>query len=270
VPANAAPAAPEVSEEAATGAASGQPAGTQPQTATKQDAKRVAVARPSAPVAEVAVPARLQSEIPCAAQLAGYGRRKQAVCYDTLTGGGRGPDLVVIPAGGAAQVFALGRTEVSIADYSLFCERTGTCKVPEGAADRPITGISLEDAQNYVAWLSSVSGAVYRLPTDAEWTYAVGAQGGAADVSSINCSVEIGGKKVRGVALEPVQSGKANGWGLYNYLGNAQEYVVGDSFIAARGGAYSDAMSNCAPESSRPHSGAADPITGLRVVREIG
>lgn len=270
-PTSAAPAAANVSEESATTAASGEPAGTQPQSAaTKQDAKRVAAVRPSAPVAEVAVPARLQSEIPCAAQLAGYGRRKQAVCYDTLTGGGRGPDLVVIPAGGGAQVFALGRTEVSIADYSLYCERTGTCKVPEGAADRPITSISLEDAQNYVAWLSSASGAVYRLPTDAEWSYAIGAAGGAADVSSINCSVEIAGKKVRGVALEPVQSGKANSWGLYNYLGNAQELVVGDSFIAARGGAFSDNMSACAPDTSRPHSGAADPVTGLRVVREIG
>src|SRR5690606_23180880 len=107
-------------------------------------------------------------------------------------------------------------------------------------------------------------------PTDAEWSYAVNAQGRGADVSSINCSVEIGGKKVRGVALEPVQSGKANDWGLYNYLGNAQELVVGDSFIAARGGAYSDSMSACAPDSSRPHSGAADAVTGLRVVREIG
>jgi hypothetical protein len=271
VPTNAAPAASDASEESATTAASGEAAGTQPQTAVaKQDAKRVAAVRPAAPVAEVPVPARLQSEIPCSAQLAGYGRRKQAVCYDTLTGGGRGPDLVVIPASGGGHVFAVGRTELSIADYSLYCERTGACKVPEGAADRPVTSISLEDAQNYVAWLSSASGAVYRLPTDTEWSYAVGAQGGAADVSSINCSVEIGGKKVRGVALEPVQSGKANGWGLYNYLGNAQELVVGDSFIAARGGAFSDAMSACAPESSRPHSGAADPITGLRVVREIG
>lgn len=271
VPTNAAPAAPNALEESATTAANGQAAGTQPQTAAaKQDAKRVAAVRPAAPVAEVAVPARLQSEIPCSAQLAGYGRRRQAVCYDTLTGGGRGPDLVVIPASSGGHVFAVGRTELSIADYALYCERSGACKVPDGTADRPITSISLEDAQNYVAWLSSASGAVYRLPTDAEWSYAVGAKGGTADVSSINCSVEIGGKKVRGVALEPVQSGKANGWGLYNYLGNAQELVVGDSFIAARGGAFSDSMSACAPESSRPHSGAADPITGLRVVREIG
>jgi serine/threonine protein kinase len=249
-----------------------QVASAQPQAAqTSRGSQRATAARPSTPVAEVAVPERLKPEIPCTPQLAGYGRRKQAVCYDTLDGGGRGPDLVVIPANGdGGKVFAVGRTEVSIADYALYCERTGACKVPDGPRDRPITGISLEDAQNYVAWLSSVSGAVYRLPTDAEWTYAVHAQGRGADTSSVNCVVEIGGKKVRGVALEPVESGKANGWGLYNYLGNAQELVVGENFIAARGGAYSDNMSSCSPETSRPHSGAADAVTGLRLVREIG
>lgn len=270
-PASAAPGTPDASEQAAT-TASEQSVDAQPQAArSERSTQRVAASRSETSVAEVAVPTRKQPEIACSARLAGYGRRRQAVCYDTLDGDGRGPDLVVIPAGGAnGNVFALGRTEISISEYALYCERTGKCTPPAGPGDRPVTNISLEDAQNYVAWLSSASGAVYRLPTDAEWTHAVNAQGRGADVSSINCSVEIGGKKVRGVALEPVQSGKANDWGLYNYLGNAQELVVGDSFIAARGGAYSDSMSACAPESSRPHSGAPDAITGIRVVREIG
>src|SRR5690606_4871479 len=144
------------------------------------------------------------------------------------------------PAGGtSAKPFALGRTELSNADFALYCTRTGACEPPKGEADYPVTGITLEDAQNYLAWVSSVSGAVYRLPTSDEWTYAVNAGGASAAQSSINCLVEIGGKKVRGIALEPVQSGSANRWGLYNYLGNAQEWVVGDSFIAARGGAFS-------------------------------
>jgi serine/threonine protein kinase len=249
-----------------------QTAEVQQQTArTDRSTQRpAAAAQPATAVAEVPAPTRKQSEIPCTAQLAGYGKRRQAVCYDTLDGDGRGPDLVVIPAGPDGKVFAIGRTELSIGDYSLYCERTGKCKAPAGSADLPVTNISLEDAQNYVYWLSSVSGAIYRLPTDAEWTHAVKAQGRAADTSSINCSVEIGGKKVRGLALEPVESGKANDWGLYNYLGNAQELVLAESFVAARGGAYSDNMSACAPESIRRHTGAADPITGLRVVREIG
>jgi hypothetical protein len=246
-------------------------AGAQPTSSARTQA-RVAVARTeSADVEQQATVERLPPEIPCSAKLAGYGRRRQAICYDTFDGGGRGPDLVVIPAGGAsAAPYALGRTEVSNADFALYCSRTGSCKAPTGAPDQPVTNISLEDAQNYLAWISSVSGAVYRLPTNEEWTHAVNAGGANADRSSINCTVEIGGKKVRGLALEPVQSGSANQWGLFNYLGNAQEWVVGDSFIAARGGAYSDNVSACTPDATRIHSGSADPVTGLRVLRELG
>ena len=219
---------------------------------------------------EQAATPRVPSEIPCADRLAGYGKRKQAVCYDTFDGGGRGPDLVVIPAGGAvAKPLAIGRTEVSNADYAVYCSRTGHCTAPAGAPDYPATGISIEDARGYVAWLSQVTGAAYRLPTDGEWTYAVTAQGGGTDVNSVNCVVEIGGKKVRGVELEPVQSGSPNGWGLYNTLGNAQEWVVSGGAVLAQGGAFSDNMSSCTPDSKRPHANAGDPVTGLRVIREL-
>jgi formylglycine-generating enzyme required for sulfatase activity len=192
------------------------------------------------------------------------------VCYDTFDGGGRGPDLVVIPAGpNIAKPLAVGRTEISNADYATYCSRTGRCSAPTGPGEYPVTGISLDDARSYVAWLSQVTGAPYRLPTDGEWTYAVTAQGGNTDVSSVNCVVEIGGKKVRGVALEPVQSGSPNGWGLYNALGNAQEWALSGNSALVRGGAFSDNMSFCAADSKRAHADAGDAVTGLRVVREL-
>ena len=235
-----------------------------------QNNSRLAMSRPGQPGSEQAGTARVPSEIPCADRLAGYGKRKQAVCYDTFDGGGRGPDLVVIPAGGGvAKPLAIGRTEVSNADYAAYCSRTGRCTPPAGAPEYPATGISIEDARAYVGWLSQVTGAAYRLPTDGEWTYAVTAQGGSTDVNSVNCLVEIGGKKVRGVALEPVQSGSPNGWGLYNTLGNAQEWVVSGGAVLAQGGAFSDNMSSCTPDSKRPHANAGDSVTGLRVIREL-
>ena len=213
---------------------------------------------------------RVPSEIPCADRLAGYGKRKQAICYDTFDGGGRGPDLVVIPSGAAsAKPFAFGRTEVSNSDYAVFCARTSKCKAPTGDAGYPVTGVSIDDARAYATWLSQVTGATYRLPTDGEWTYAVTAQGGSTDVSSVNCRVEIGGKKVRGVALEPVQSGSSNGWGLYNTLGNAQEWVISGSSTLVQGGAFSDNMSSCTLDSKRPHGEAGDAVTGIRLVREL-
>jgi non-specific serine/threonine protein kinase len=260
----------------ATGAVAGTGAGASGASAAGGSARggqagsRGAMARPGTTSGEQASGPRLPPDIPCTDRLAGYGKRKQAVCYDTFDGGGRGPDLVVVPSGGAfAKPFAVGRLEISNADYATYCTRTGRCTAPSGAAEYPVTSLSIEDARTYVTWLSQVTGAPYRLPTDAEWTYAVTAQGGNADVSSVNCLVEIGGKKVRGVALEPVQSGSANGWGLYNSLGNAQEWVVSGASTLVRGGAFSDNMSSCTPDSRRAHGEAGDPITGLRVVREL-
>jgi serine/threonine protein kinase len=258
------------------GTASGQGAGDAPATAsgrsTGQSSTHVAMVRPAAGAAsaEQAGTARAAPDIECSERLAGYGRRKQAICYDTFNGGGRGPDLVVIPSGsGITKAFGLGRTEVSNADYAVFCTRSGHCAAPSGQPDYPVVNISLNDAKAYVTWLSQVTGVTYRLPTDSEWTYAATAQGGAIDSSSVNCLVEIGGKKVRGEALEPVQSGSPNSWGLFNALGNAQEWVVVGSDALVRGGAYSDNMSSCTPDSKRSHAEAGDAVTGLRVVREI-
>jgi len=235
-----------------------------------QGSTRVAMSRQGQPAADQAGTARLPPDIACSDRLAGYGRRKQAVCYDTFDGGGRGPDLVVIPAGGAVtKAFALGRTEVSNADYSAYCTRTGHCKPPEGQSEYPATNISIDDARAYVTWLSKVTGAQYRIPNDGEWTYAVTAQGGNPDLSSVNCLVEIGGKKMRGDAPEPVQSGTSNTWGLYNTLGNVQEWVLSGTSTLVRGGAFSDSLSSCTPDFKRAHLDAGDAITGLRVVREI-
>lgn len=233
---------------------------------------RLAMARPgsAAPADQAGAGPRLPPEIACSDRLAGYGRRRQAVCYDTFSGGGRGPDLVVIPPGGGnAKPFALGRTEVSNADYGIFCTRTGHCPAPTAQADYPVTNLSLDDAKAYVKWLSQATGENYRLPTDSEWTYAVTAQGGNTDLSSVNCLVEIGGKKVKGEALEPVLSGSANGWGLYNAVGNAQEWVLTGSEALVRGGAYSDNLSSCTPDAKRSHPDAGDAVTGVRVLREL-
>ena len=133
----------------------------------------------------------------------------------------------------------------------------------------PITSISLADAQRYTEWLSQKTGGVYRLPTDVEWSYAANANGGAADRSSVNCVVEVNGQKLRGLNLEAVKSGATNAWGLYNSVGNAQEWVRSGTSVSVRGGAFSDNVSQCTPTASHPHPGSPDPLTGFRVLREL-
>ena len=65
-----------------------------------------------------------------------------------------------------------------------------------------------------------------------------------------------------------VKSGKSNGWGLKNYVGNVQEWVLDGNTSYVRGGAYTDAHSKCDISLERASDGSADEVTGFRLVRD--
>ncbi|HKK16046.1 MAG TPA: protein kinase [Gammaproteobacteria bacterium] len=205
----------------------------------------------------------------CNSKLAGYGKRAKAICYDLVNAGWRGPLMVVIPSGGDIQKpFAIGKYEISIGDYSKYCALTGRCKpiTDKDRFDEPQTGISLKDAENYAAWLSERTGKHYRLPTAEEWEYAANANG-EQPRKDFNCRVALGEKVIKGNGTVSVISGQQNGWGLKNYVGNVQEWVIdGNNTVKARGGAFEDSFSNCDISLERPHDGHADDSTGFRLI----
>ncbi len=228
----------------------------------------------------------------CAADLAGRGRESDGVCYDLLAGGDRATPMVVVPGGkNLDNAYAIGKYETSIAEFNAFCERSGECPpLAERDTQLPVTGVPREAAERYARWLSeqasSSSGdrVVYRLPTDKEWRHAADA-GGIRATKGINCrtsgkagiasgllagrsgSVSLGAPLGR--ALVSATFGEENGWGVVNPVGNAQEWVVTDGGLAARGGAYSDKASRCTVAYSRSHDGSADERTGFRLLREL-
>ena len=208
---------------------------------------------------------------PCEAKLAGHGKRKAGTCFYFVSGKEPGPFLVVVPAGaGFAKPFAVGKFEVSVADFNRYCTMSGKCApLPGQDAVLPVTGITLAQAQEYTQWLAERTGQKFRLPSNQEWTYAANA-GGDQPKKDYNCRVEQAGQVLKGQATMGVNTGKANGWGLYNYVGNAQEWVVDGSSIAARGGAYEDMFSKCDVTLEKAHAGTADKATGFRVVLDLG
>ena len=212
----------------------------------------------------------MESDSECTKRLAGYGKRAKAICFDMIHKSARGPLMVVIPNGDAYEKpFAIAKYEISVSDWSKYCILSGTCKPIKDKDKRndPIRNISLQEAKDYASWLSERTGKIYRIPTKSEWEYAANA-GGKQPKKDFNCRVSVNQKLIKGTGIVSVKSGKSNGWGLKNYVGNVQEWVMDEKALLVRGGAYTDAHSKCAISLEREHKGEGDEATGFRLIRE--
>jgi Sulfatase-modifying factor enzyme 1 len=175
----------------------------------------------------------------CSTIMAGHGKRAKAVCYDLVYTGWHGPLMVVVPPGESFNAtFAIGRYEISVGDYSKYCTLSSKCK-PETNKERhndPLVDITIAQTKEYIQWLSERTGKNYRLPKKDEWVYAANADDNQPK-KDVNCRLELNGKLLKGAGINSVKSGKSNGWGLRNYIGNVQEWVTDDSgnFLATGG-----------------------------------
>lgn len=114
---------------------------------------------------------------------------------------------------------------------------------PYGAPDRgfghqgyPALSMTYYSAQTFCKWLSAKTGKAYRLPTEAEWQYAAIA-GGTGVYQPISEYAWVQGNSQK--KTHPIKTKKANGWGLYDMLGNAGEWctdVKGEQVLC--GGTY--------------------------------
>ena len=176
------------------------------------------------------------------------------------------PEMVVLAGGG----LAMGRYEVTVGEYRAFASAAGggagggCLTVGDGDSWRdpgypqtdrhPVTCVSWNDAQEYVAWLSRRTGATYRLPTAAEWERAA-----AGTPAGVGC----GDRRLDEGAC-PVGSYGANAAGLSDMVGNLWEWTSdcseGDcGYRVGRGGAWLGR-----PGDRRPGARVLDPA-GLRV-----
>nr|VFJ50219.1 MAG: Formylglycine-generating enzyme, required for sulfatase activity, contains SUMF1/FGE domain [Candidatus Kentron sp. FW] len=174
--------------------------------------------------------------------------------HDRLADGSQGPTMQWIPAGEflmgsqekeghereypqhpvcIAAPFALGTYPVTFAQYDHFCDAVGRDKPPSRGWERgkhPVIHVSRQDALNYCAWLSRQSGHHYRLPSEAEWEYAVragtrtkywwGDEVGAKRANCHGC-----GSLWDNKGVSPVGSFSPNPFGLFDAAGNVWEWT---------------------------------------------
>jgi formylglycine-generating enzyme required for sulfatase activity len=195
------------------------------------------------------------------------------------------PEMIVIPAGeftmgspatekdrtgdegpqhavSIARPFAVSKFEVTLADWEA-CRSVGGCpKVDDNGwkgGTQPVINVSWDDAQQYVAWFSRMTGKPYRLLTEAEWEYAARAGSSTAypwgdDVGTNNADCFGCGSRWDNKSPAPVGSFAPNAFLLYDMNGNLWEWCE-DSYHPDYQGA--------------PLDGSAwrDDRTSLRVLR---
>jgi formylglycine-generating enzyme required for sulfatase activity len=190
------------------------------------------------------------------------------VYRDRLKDGSEGPEMVWIAAGSfqmgdiqgggysdekpvhrvsITQPFAMGRYEVTFAEYDKFAEATGREKPSDrgwGRGNRPVINVSWHDAVAYAEWLSEQTGKKYRLPTEAEWEYA--ARGGTStkywwgnNIGKNRANCRGCGSRWDGKSTAPVGSFAPNPFGLYDTAGNVWEWCA-DSWHGSYKGAPTD------------------------------
>jgi formylglycine-generating enzyme required for sulfatase activity len=166
------------------------------------------------------------------------------------------PEMVVVPAGSftmgspateegrfdnegpqhqvvIARPFAVSKFDVTFADWDACISVRGCARVSVinfGRDTTPVINVSWDDAQQYVTWLSAMTGKPYRLLTEAEWEYVARAGTKMAypwgpEIGRDNANCNGCGSKWDNHQTAPVGSFASNAFGLYDTVGNAWQWV---------------------------------------------
>ena len=150
--------------------------------------------------------------------------------------------------------FLLAKYPVTVRQW-LECSRTKACAyTPSGSADAPVSNISWADAQQYIMWLSQTTHHRYRLPTEAEWEYAV--RGGTETRDRWGNAMKPGFADCKGCGdfVPPVKVGTRvpNPFGVFDINGGVTEWMD-DCWFKDYRGAPADGSARSSASACREH-----------------
>ena len=171
------------------------------------------------------------------------------------------PEMIVVPAGSFvmgsppnekgryaiegpqhtvtfSKLFAVSKFQLTFVDWDA-CVIGGGCNAYNpndqgwGRGQQPVINVNRNDAQQYVAWLSKVTGKTYRLLSEAEYEYVTRA--GTQTAYPWGEDIQLNGRVMANCALcggkwddrqtAPVGSFAPNQFGLYDMVGNVWEWT---------------------------------------------
>lgn len=190
------------------------------------------------------------------------------------------PVMVTLPRAEGQIPLALARTETSYAEWDA-CYRSFLCSryLPDGGlgrGDRPVAGVTWQDAREFVAWANAQRRGrcdLYRLPTAEEWRLAAGTPrpdravcADCADLGGLSSATALRGGNLPGTDAAGLQDMGGNLWEWTGGLAGAEDCPLSPALAAdgcatdglVIGGAYSTA----AAALPLAFEGAAFPRTG--------
>jgi formylglycine-generating enzyme required for sulfatase activity len=129
--------------------------------------------------------------------------------------------------------FAVSKFDVTFVDWDACVSVGGCSQVGDslmGRGTKPLINMTWDDVQDYLTWLTEMTGQQYRLLTEAEWEYAARAGTTTAyywgdEIGTGNANCGGCGSKWDGRETSPVGSFKPNAFGLYDMAGNVFQLV---------------------------------------------